>query len=77
VPISQETSALTHNISGTAKAAVQTVLALMWYRNPFTLASGVGNALVLGGSAAYAAVKTSAMAAPAPPATAGVKPTPK
>ena len=53
----QETSPLTHNISGTAKAGLQTVIALLYYRNPVTAGSIAGNVLVIGGSAAYAAVK--------------------
>ncbi len=61
---------MTHNISGTAKAGVQTVLALLYYRNPFTIQSALGNAMVLGGSAAYAAVKTNANNQPPAPAAA-------
>jgi len=53
----QITSPLTHNISGTAKACVQTVLALLIYKNPTSTGANVGLALVLGGSLAYAVVK--------------------
>jgi GDP-fucose transporter C1 len=34
----QMTSPLTHNMSGTAKAAVQTVIALWWFQNPINIA---------------------------------------
>lgn len=47
------TSPLTHNISGTAKAAVQSILAFYIWGNPATTKSLVGIALVLGGSSAY------------------------
>lgn len=47
------TSPLTHNISGTAKAAVQSLLAFYLWGNPATTKSLLGIALVLGGSSAY------------------------
>lgn len=55
------TSPLTHNISGTAKAAVQTVLALMIWRNPTTWLNLGGTALVLLGSLMYAVERTREM----------------
>ena len=57
------TSPLTHNISGTAKACVQTVLALMIWQNPTTPANLAGIALVLGGSFLYAYVRNREMEA--------------
>uniref|UniRef100_A0A915DN12 Sugar phosphate transporter domain-containing protein n=1 Tax=Ditylenchus dipsaci TaxID=166011 RepID=A0A915DN12_9BILA len=49
----QATSALTHNISGTAKAAAQTVMAvIIWQETKFFL-WWVSNIVVLVGSAAY------------------------
>jgi len=57
------TSPLTHNISGTAKACVQTVLALYVWGNPTTAANLVGTALVLLGSAAYTYVRNGEMEA--------------
>jgi len=67
----QVTSPLTHNISGTAKASVQTILALMIWGNPITAGGIVGIALILGGSLAYSVVKMQESAAKsAAPATA-------
>lgn len=57
----QMTSPLTHNISGTAKAAVQTLIALLVYRNVVTGLGLVSIAIVLGGSMAYALVRRSEM----------------
>jgi GDP-fucose transporter C1 len=51
------TSPLTHNISGMAKACVQTLLALIIYRNPTTVMAMVGVALVIGGSGLYTFVR--------------------
>jgi len=51
------TSPLTHNISGTAKACVQTMLAFLIWQTPTTLNSILGNILVIGGSLAYAWVR--------------------
>lgn len=53
----QATSPLTHNISGTAKAAAQTVLAFYIWNNPATFMGCLGIAVVLGGSLLYAFVK--------------------
>lgn len=55
------TSPLTHNVSATAKAAAQTVIALAWYRNPVT-AMGAGSVgIVLLGSLFYTLVRRSEM----------------
>ncbi|XP_052246391.1 GDP-fucose transporter 1-like isoform X1 [Dreissena polymorpha] len=53
----QFTSPLTHNISGTAKAAVQTVIACLYFNNVKSMLWWLGNVTVLGGSAAYTEVK--------------------
>eukprot|EP00823_Brevimastigomonas_motovehiculus_P003611 TRINITY_DN2225_c0_g1_i1.p1 TRINITY_DN2225_c0_g1~~TRINITY_DN2225_c0_g1_i1.p1 ORF type:complete len:384 (+),score=51.78 TRINITY_DN2225_c0_g1_i1:127-1278(+) len=53
----QCTSPLTHNISGTAKACVQTVLALIIWRNPYTREMLLGVALVIFGSMGYTWVR--------------------
>lgn len=57
----QATSALTHNISGTAKAAAQTVLAVFWYDEVKFLLWWLSNIVVLFGSAAYTFVKQQEM----------------
>lgn len=51
------TSPLTHNISGTAKAAAQSMLAFYIWQNPVTVKGLLGIALVLGGSGLYTWVK--------------------
>jgi len=56
------TSPLTHNISGTAKAAAQTVMATQWYAEVKSFEWWISNAVVLFGSAAYARVKQLEMA---------------
>ncbi|XP_071545359.1 GDP-fucose transporter 1 isoform X2 [Panulirus ornatus] len=53
----QVTSPLTHNISGTAKACAQTVLATWWYADSKALLWWVSNWTVLGGSLAYTRIK--------------------
>eukprot|EP00058_Branchiostoma_floridae_P011850 XP_002597338.1 hypothetical protein BRAFLDRAFT_260960 [Branchiostoma floridae] len=55
------TSPLTHNISGTAKACAQTVLAVVFSHDIKTALWWLSNALVLGGSAAYTKVRHSEM----------------
>jgi GDP-fucose transporter C1 len=55
------TSPLTHNIAGTAKATLQTVLALIIYQNPVTMNGLLGIFLVLAGSTLYTAVKNAEM----------------
>lgn len=52
------TSPLTHNISGTAKACVQTILALMLWGNETNAANLFGTFLVLAGSLLYSYVRT-------------------
>lgn len=51
------TSPLTHNISGTAKACTQTVLATFWYNDHKSIMWWFSNVLVLVGSAAYTRFK--------------------
>lgn len=53
----QVTSPLTHNISGTAKACAQTVLATHWYGEVKPFLWWVSNWVVLFGSAAYTRVR--------------------
>lgn len=53
----QVTSPLGHNISGTAKAAVQTVLAVIIYQNPITAKGMFGVVMVLSGSFGYAYIR--------------------
>lgn len=53
----QVTSPLTHNISGTAKACAQTVLATNWYGEIKPFLWWVSNWVVLFGSAAYTRVR--------------------
>ena len=51
------TSPLTHNISGTAKAAVQSMLAFYIWKNPATALGVISIFVVLGGSLLYTIVK--------------------
>jgi GDP-fucose transporter C1 len=53
----QHTSALTHNISGTVKACLQTVLGIFIYQNAVSFMAIVGIVFVIGGSAAYTYVR--------------------
>ena len=53
----QVTSPLTHNISGTAKACAQTVMATTYYAEVKPLLWWLSNGIVLLGSAAYTQVK--------------------
>lgn len=53
----QVTTPLTHNISGTAKACAQTVIAVIWFHEIKTILWWVSNVLVMIGSGAYARVK--------------------
>lgn len=57
----QVTSPLTHNISGTAKACVQTVLATYWFNDTKSVLWWFSNWVVLGGSAAYARARQQEM----------------
>ncbi len=59
------TSPLTHNISGTVKATLQTVLALMIWRNPTSFKNMFGTLLTLGGSLVYSYVRNGEMEAEA------------
>lgn len=51
------TSPLTHNISGTAKACAQTVIACMYFGDVKSTLWWTSNAVVLGGSAGYTEVR--------------------
>lgn len=51
------TSPLSHNISGTAKAAVQSMMAFYIWKNPATFMGVAGMFVVLGGSLLYTVVK--------------------
>lgn len=53
----QVTTPLTHNISGTAKACAQTILAVVWFSEMKTILWWLSNFLVMIGSASYARVK--------------------
>lgn len=53
----QVTSPLTHNVSGTAKACAQTILACAVYSEAKSFWWWVSNAMVLGGSSAYTYVR--------------------
>uniref|UniRef100_A0A0B6ZMF5 Sugar phosphate transporter domain-containing protein n=1 Tax=Arion vulgaris TaxID=1028688 RepID=A0A0B6ZMF5_9EUPU len=57
----QVTSPLTHNISGTAKACAQTILACIYYHDIKTNLWWVSNAVVLLGSGGYTEVKRQEM----------------
>lgn len=58
----KETSPLTHNVSGTFKACLQTIIAVIWYQNPVSKLAATGFILVVGGSYAYSSVKRAEMA---------------
>ena len=55
------TSPLTHNISGTAKACAQTVLACIYFREEKTSLWWLSNLVVLAGSGSYTEVKRQEM----------------
>eukprot|EP00563_Minutocellus_polymorphus_P020541 CAMPEP_0197720944 /NCGR_PEP_ID=MMETSP1434-20131217/4153_1 /TAXON_ID=265543 /ORGANISM="Minutocellus polymorphus, Strain CCMP3303" /LENGTH=356 /DNA_ID=CAMNT_0043305875 /DNA_START=195 /DNA_END=1265 /DNA_ORIENTATION=+ len=57
------TSPLSHNISGTAKAALQSLMAFGIWGNPATVMGVVGIFIVLGGSLSYTVVKMNENAA--------------
>ena len=57
------TSPLTHNISGTAKAAAQTVLATRWWGEARSWVWWGSNLVVLSGSLAYTRVRQTEMRA--------------
>ena len=52
------TSPLTHNVSGTAKACAQTVIAVVYHHSSKSLLWWTSNLMVLGGSSAYTWVKS-------------------
>lgn len=56
------TSPLTHNVSGTAKAAAQTVIACWWFMDSKSYLWWFSNVLVLVGSGCYTYVKQREMA---------------
>ncbi|XP_077375821.1 GDP-fucose transporter 1 isoform X2 [Festucalex cinctus] len=60
------TSPLTHNVSGTAKACAQTVIAVVYNSSSKSLLWWTSNMLVLGGSSAYTWVKSREMKKTAP-----------
>jgi len=51
------TSPLSHNVSGTAKAAAQTILALLIFRNPVSIQGLTGCAIVIIASSIYTQLK--------------------
>lgn len=51
------TSPLTHNVSGTAKACAQTILAVLYYEETKSFLWWTSNLMVLGGSSAYTWVR--------------------
>lgn len=53
----QYTSALTHNVSGTAKATLQSLLGWVVYRNDVSAATAAGTVATIAGCAAYAYVR--------------------
>ncbi|PRP80125.1 hypothetical protein PROFUN_12208 [Planoprotostelium fungivorum] len=55
------TSPLTNNISGTLKACLQTLFAMIWYQNEVSSMAALGIFLVIAGSAYYSQVKYSEM----------------
>ena len=57
------TSPLTHNVSGTAKACAQTIIAVVWYSEVKSVLWWGSNAMVLGGSGAYTYVRMKEMEA--------------
>jgi len=57
----KHTSPLTNNISGTLKAGVQTLLAIVIWQNPVTFWNAVGILLVIGGSAWYSHIRYTEM----------------
>jgi len=60
------TSPLTNNISGTLKACVQTLLAVVFYQNEISTTNALGIFLVIGGSAYYSSIRYQEMKASKP-----------
>lgn len=59
----KHTSPLTNNISGTAKAALQTLVAVVFLGDEITALNVMGILLVIAGSAYYSQIKLSEMRA--------------
>ncbi len=59
----QVTSPLTHNVSGTAKACAQTIIACMWFSEVKPVLWWASNFMVLGGSSGYTYVRMTEMKA--------------
>ncbi len=57
----QVTSPLTHNVSGTAKACAQTIIACVWFHEARPALWWLSNVMVLGGSSAYTYVRMNEM----------------
>lgn len=55
------TSPLTHNISGVAKACLQTLLDTIYHNTPKPFLWWIGTLAVLGGTTSYSVVKSLAM----------------
>ena len=55
------TSPLTHNISGTAKASVQTIIAVLFFGDKMSFRSAIGTVMVLGGTFLYSLVRSREM----------------
>lgn len=55
------TSPLTHNISGTAKASVQTIIAVLFFGDKMNFRSALGTILVLSGTFLYSLVRSKEM----------------
>ncbi len=55
------TSPLTHNISGTAKACVQTIIAVLFLGDKMSMRSVIGTACVLFGTFMYSVVRSREM----------------
>lgn len=68
------TSPLTNNISGTLKACLQTLLAMLFYRNPISAMNAIGIFLVIFGSFWYSNIRYMEMRAAAPLPTAAPPP---
>lgn len=55
------TSPLTHNISGTAKASVQTIIAVLFLGDKMNFRSALGTVMVLTGTFLYSLVRSREM----------------
>ena len=55
------TSPLTHNIPGTAKASVQTIIAVLFFGDKMSIRSAIGTIMVLGGTFLYSLVRSREM----------------